>query len=161
VKGHAWLPIACQQFPRMCLIDPRGVQITLSHYCPTAADSLFDETPLAIVCNPRAFPRDVAYEGLDARDAFPPLLRPGVLMDWLPLDGFETQAVCVLDGEGSRVEAALARIESLAERLRGWRATDGALVATFERLAAEWTAVASQDACAIDFDDVWRLDAEV
>jgi len=24
-SGHAAIPIACQQFPRMCLIDPRGV----------------------------------------------------------------------------------------------------------------------------------------
>ena len=35
-----------------------------------------------VVSDPPAFPPSWPYEGLDARDALPPLLRPGVLMDW-------------------------------------------------------------------------------
>ncbi len=35
--GHDALPVACRQFPRVSVTDPRGVSVTLSHYCPTAA----------------------------------------------------------------------------------------------------------------------------
>ena len=35
--GHDALPLACRQFPRVSVTDPRGVSVTLSHYCPTAA----------------------------------------------------------------------------------------------------------------------------
>ena len=30
-------PLSCVHFPYVCMIDPRGVHVTLSHYCPTAA----------------------------------------------------------------------------------------------------------------------------
>jgi Fe-S-cluster containining protein len=167
VKGHAALPVACQQFPRMCLIDARGIHVTLSHYCPTAASLLFEETPMAIVSNPPGFPPDAAYEGLDARDAFPPLLRPGVLMDWDTVDAFETHAIRILDSEIVSVDAALARIETLAERLRQWRATDGPLRASFDRaLGASLAAIRSaaafhERAPRFTFDEILKLDAEV
>jgi len=174
LKGHASLPVACQQFPRVCLIDARGIHITLSHYCPTAAGLLFEETPLAIVCNPPGFPPDLAYEGLDARDAFPPLLRPGVLMDWETLDAFEAHAVRILDAETDSVDAALARIEALTERLRDWRATDGPLLATLEDALTAPDAPGAHGAAImrtsgttidfdvdVDFDQILKLDAEV
>jgi Fe-S-cluster containining protein len=40
VLGHEGLPLACRQFPRVSVHDPRGVSVTLSHYCPTAAGLL-------------------------------------------------------------------------------------------------------------------------
>ena len=77
--------------PRVCLLTPRGVCVTLSHYCPTAADLLFaEEAPPRIVTKPAGFPGSAHYEGLDARHAPPPLLRPGV---WLGWDGYERWSV--------------------------------------------------------------------
>jgi hypothetical protein len=80
--GHAAMPAACQHFPRVVLIDPRGVFVTLSHYCPTAAAMLLeDNRPVSIVDGPAALPGDAMPEGLDARDAWPPLRSPRLLMD--------------------------------------------------------------------------------
>lgn len=80
--GHAAMPVACQHFPRVVLIDPRGVFVTLSHYCPTAAAMLLeDEGPVSIVEGPPALPDGAMPEGLDARDAWPPLRAPRLLMD--------------------------------------------------------------------------------
>jgi hypothetical protein len=83
--GHDALPLACRQFPRVCVTDPRGVSVTLSHYCPTAAGLLANESSHAsesILTNPARFPPQAEYVGLDAVHALPPLLRPGILMDW-------------------------------------------------------------------------------
>lgn len=163
VHGHAALPIACQQFPRMCLIDPRGVHVTLSHYCPTAADLLFHDTPLAIVHDPPAFPPGAGYEGLDARQAFPPLLRPGVLMDWHTLDVFETHAISIFAQETHSAEAALARLDAIVERLRAWQIGDGPLLAACEQAIA--LAASSDLKREPDFETTFqttlRLDAEV
>ena len=38
--GWDALPFACRVFPRLCLVEPRGVSVSLSHYCPTAAQAL-------------------------------------------------------------------------------------------------------------------------
>ncbi|MEZ5288117.1 MAG: hypothetical protein R2712_25640 [Vicinamibacterales bacterium] len=43
-------------FPFVCAIDPRGVHVTLSHYCPTAARMLFDETAAPTVVEGRPSP---------------------------------------------------------------------------------------------------------
>ena len=56
--GPRLLPSACRNFPRIALRDPRGVFVTLSHYCPTAARLLLLDRDLAIVDAPRvAHPR--------------------------------------------------------------------------------------------------------
>ena len=34
---HDVKPSGCNHFPYLCLIDQRGVHVSLSHYCPTAA----------------------------------------------------------------------------------------------------------------------------
>src|SRR4030095_15063922 len=39
--GFDALPLTCQHFPRVAIQDPRGIFITLSHFCPTAASMLF------------------------------------------------------------------------------------------------------------------------
>ena len=67
-------------FPRVVLHDGRGTFISLSHFCPTAAATAVragDSWPLAgIVDAPPALADVGALDGLDARDAWPPLLRP-------------------------------------------------------------------------------------
>src|SRR5205085_2886134 len=66
--GHDALPLACRQFPRVVVRDPRGVSVTLSHYCPTAAAMLNTDAPIAIADNAPGFPAGAEYDGLDARD---------------------------------------------------------------------------------------------
>ena len=67
-------PLSCVHFPYVCLIDARGVHVTLSHYCPTAAALLFEHTgPIEIVEGPSPVPGLDIPEGLDARESLPPL----------------------------------------------------------------------------------------
>jgi Fe-S-cluster containining protein len=131
-KGHDWLPASCQQFPRVSLLDPRGTFVTLSHYCPSAVDLLFadddDDAPIEVIVNPPAFPRDAEYDGLDARDAFPPLLRPGVLMDWDTLAAWDRFAFDRLSRERRSVDAALRDLRLACDHLRAWTPSDGPLV---------------------------------
>ena len=67
-------PMSCVHFPYVCLIDARGVHVTLSHYCPTAASLLFEhDGPIEIVEGPSPVPELDIPEGLDARESLPPL----------------------------------------------------------------------------------------
>ncbi|HEY8231909.1 MAG TPA: hypothetical protein VIJ10_04530 [Vicinamibacteria bacterium] len=126
--GEDALPSACRQFPRVVTLTPLGVSLTLSHYCPTAAEMLFrDDVGLAVVSDPAAFPRSWPYEGLDARDALPPLLRPGALMSWAAHERLEQHAVLRLADESGPVAQALADFAQHAEALRGWSLGDGPL----------------------------------
>lgn len=96
--GEGALPAACRIFPRIALTDPRGTFITLSQYCPTAAGMLFrTDVPLEVVEGPPAFPSG-DYEGLNATGEWPPLLKPGVLMDPDAYGAWERRAVAVLAG---------------------------------------------------------------
>jgi Fe-S-cluster containining protein len=145
--GPGALPSACRDFPRIVTLTPLGVSITLSHYCPTAAATLFtprdpgqpgpEGTSLTILDNPPGFPT-WPYEGLDVRDALPPLLRPGVLMDWPSLERWETFAVSVLGEEGRTPEAALSVLAAAAEDARRWTPADGAFEGYFQQVL-EWT----------------------
>jgi Fe-S-cluster containining protein len=133
--GEPAMPPSCRQFPRVATLTPLGVSVTLSHYCPTAAAMLFrDDVPLAVVSDPPAFPTSRAYEGLDARAALPPLLRPGVLMDWPSLERWEAHAVALLDEPGVAPEEALDRLADDAERARLWTPAAGPFAAFFERV---------------------------
>jgi Fe-S-cluster containining protein len=153
VLGEDALPSACRQFPRVVTLTPLGVSVTLSHYCPTAAGSLFravapnadrpldgraglvpGSTALHIVEGPGAFPAEWPYEGLDARDALPPLLRPGVLMDWPGLEAWERFVVSVLTEEGLGPEAALDVLATAAEEARRWTPERGAFGGYFEEV---------------------------
>lgn len=68
---HDVKPAGCVHFPYVCLIDQRGVHVTLSHYCPTAASLLFEHRgPIAIVEGPAPVAGEL--EGLDARESLPP-----------------------------------------------------------------------------------------
>ena len=91
---HAARPASCAHFPFICLIDARGVHVTLSHYCPTAASMLFDDTgPLAIVAGPPPVPGFAVPEGLDARDSLPPLETPNRLMTFDAFTAWERTAI--------------------------------------------------------------------
>ncbi len=132
--GPDHLAAACRDFPRVVTLSPLGVSITLSHYCPTAAGLLFrEDVPLAIRDDPPAFPPSRPYEGLDARETLPPLLRPGVLMDWESHERWEGWAISVLSGAGCTAEEGVATLSRAAEEARGWTPAAGAFVPFFER----------------------------
>lgn len=70
---HEVKPAACVHFPYVSLIDQRGVSVTLSHYCPTAVELLFEHRgPIAIVEGAPPIAGSDDIEGLDARDSLPP-----------------------------------------------------------------------------------------
>ncbi len=126
--GHEALPLACRQFPRVTVRDPRGVSVTLSHYCPTAASMLDDRAQVRIVDEAPAFPSGGEYVGLDARSSLPPLLRPDMLMDWESWWEWERQSVeCLTESSGSAAEA-LAGLAAAVENVRSWRPGDGLLI---------------------------------
>lgn len=80
---YASRPASCSHFPFVCLVDQRGVHVTLSHYCPTAAALLFaPEEPIEIVEGPSPVAGLEIPEGLDARESLPPLELPDRLMTW-------------------------------------------------------------------------------
>ena len=145
--GEAVLPSACRQFPKVCVLEPGVVSVSLSHYCPTAAGLLFGPpTDFRLVSDPGAFPGDWPFEGLDARDAYPPFLRPGVLLGFDGLRTFEDQAVAVLAGEA--LGRALAILESAVEGVRSWTMEAGPLCelmpGAFARAAREATQAKTQ-----------------
>lgn len=124
--GEGALPTTCRMFPRIARTGPRGVAITLSHYCPTAARMLLrDDVPLAVVEQPPAFPSG-AYEGLDA-DEWPPLLHPRMLMDDAAYEAWEAHVVWRCATVPS-LWAALATIRGDAEALGRWQPDHGDLM---------------------------------
>lgn len=147
--GEGALPTTCRMFPRIARTGPRGVAITLSHYCPTAARMLLrDDVPLTVVEQPRAFPPGT-YEGLDA-DEWPPLLHPRMLMDDEAYEAWEAHVVwrCAT---GPSLWAALATIRHDADVLGLWKPADGSLLAAVR---------AGRDLEAVDVpppDDAWLL----
>jgi len=119
--GPEFKPDSCRHFPRVALLDGRGVSVTLSHFCPTAASLLFrDDVPLAIVENSPAFSPTLAYEGLDARSVLPPLLRPGLLWDLEGYGAWEEQAVTLLGQADLLPESALAQLGLIAAHIEEW-----------------------------------------
>ena len=92
-NGCRWL---AGSFP-VFLHDARGTFISLSHFCPTAAGLLQSgrRPAFEIVAAPSTLALDGDAEGLDARDALPPLLRPGMLTDHEGYDAWERRAIGV------------------------------------------------------------------
>jgi hypothetical protein len=129
--GHAALPLACRQFPRVTVLDPRGACVTLSHFCPTASALIqydgydgydrYDGYGADIVINPPGFPPSGEYVGLDARDALPPLLRRDLLMDWDAWWHLEERAVATLLHRGASADEAVAMLRAVVARLGYWR----------------------------------------
>lgn len=136
--GVEALPPSCRQFPRIALLTPVGVFVALSHYCPTAAALLSRPDALpAIVSEPPAFPASEPWEGLDAREAWPPLLRPGVLLGWDGFQRWQQDAVALLLRDGGSPERGLATLQARATRATAWAPAAGPLPAWLGRVAQE------------------------
>lgn len=115
------MPLACRMFPRLILHDSRGTFISLSHFCPTAAGLLFETgPPAAIVDAPAALAGAGQLDGLNARDVWPPLLRPGVLMDPESYGIWERLAVEVLTREGIAPRVSLDTLDAATRRAEQW-----------------------------------------
>lgn len=126
--GEASLPASCHHFPRRALLDSRGTSVTLSLFCPTAAALLLDSAaPLRIVSAPAAFPATREYEGLDARDVWPPLLRRDVLFDPESFAQWEQYLVDAIAGSSTSVNQTLMAVAARAESLRTWTIDAGTL----------------------------------
>jgi hypothetical protein len=124
-------------FPRRVLHDARGTYISLSHFCPTAASLLFEESgETTIVEAPPSLTfggRDAQLDGLDARHVWPPLLRPGMLMDPDSYGLWERRAIEVLTATPGSADAALAALETATARIIDWTPGGASLS---ERIAA-------------------------
>lgn len=128
VVGREAMPSSCQHFPREVLRDLRGDFVTLSHFCPTAADLLFThQGPVRIVEGPPAVSPGEA-EGLEARDVLPPLLTAGMLMDLEGYSAWEAHMVARLTSDdGLSPEQALDRLDQDLRMLQRWRPSHGGL----------------------------------
>ena len=129
--GHRALPLTCRMFPRVVLHDTRGTFISLSHFCPTAAAMLFEPgPPVAIVDAPAALAGSDPLDGLDARDVWPPLLRPGLMMDLESYDLWERLAVELVSRPDVRPRASLEALQNATARLMAWTPSAGVPLAT-------------------------------
>jgi hypothetical protein len=134
--GVESLPMACRQFPRVVLEDPRGTLISLSHFCPTAAALLRASPPATafeIVEAPSSLTLAGHAEGLDARDVLPPLLRPGMLTDHDGYDAWERRAIGVLARDDLTAARALDIIRVATLAVQAWRPGPMSLRATVHR----------------------------
>lgn len=140
--GEAMLPTACHQFPRRALVDERGVFVTLSHFCPTAAGLLVQHRdPLEVVEGPAAFPPEREYDGLDGRGAWPPLIKPDRLFDHEGFDAWQRHLVAELAVADADPGASLRRIAAAAEQVRRWHPSDGSLAGWIRALPSRaWSA---------------------
>src|SRR3954452_8940043 len=119
--GEQALPVTCRMFPRIVLHDDRGTFVSLSHFCPTAAQLLFDAPGgTSIVEAPAALANIGALDGLDARGEWPPLLRPRVLMDLDSYALWERRAVSLLTRDMASPGAALAVLEQVTAGITAW-----------------------------------------
>ena len=111
---HAAKPAACVHFPYVCLIDPRGIRVTLSHYCPTAAAMLFEHRgPIEVVEGPSPVGDLEILEGLDARESLPPTIAEAKvgahgdsmrLMSWDEFSEWERNEVAGSQVDGLRAD---------------------------------------------------------
>ncbi|HXG56051.1 MAG TPA: hypothetical protein VNJ03_11795 [Vicinamibacterales bacterium] len=120
------MPVSCRHYPRVILRDGRGTLIAMSHYCPTAASLLFEDVPPLVVHAAGKLTITEPVEGMDARDALPPLLRPGMLTD---LEGYSAWEAAAVDTFAGARDAARALdvLGAATERVRGWTPSDGPL----------------------------------
>ncbi len=98
--------------------------ISLSHFCPTAAALLFESgdswPPAGIVQAPATLAEVGPLDGLDARDAWPPLLRPGVMMDLDSYAAWERLGVELLTREGIAPDISLDALATTTRRIVRW-----------------------------------------
>lgn len=127
--GHAHLPSACRHFPRVTVLDPRGVLLSLSCLCPTAGRLLTQPMPQAldVVSSGRVITPGVEWEGLDARDTLPPRLSADILWDWEGLSRWEHGIFKCLST--MTADHALTRVTRVAGRIERWRPSQGVALA--------------------------------
>ncbi len=139
--GLGALPISCAHFPRRLLIEDDRIAVSLSHFCPTVAAMLFDADGRDV---PGGAPRivevphlleDIEPEGLDARGAWPPLLRPGVLAGVAAYRRWERIVVEWLAAAEGGAEAALARVAAMTREITSWTPAAGSLESWVEACA--------------------------
>lgn len=141
--GSDALPSACRHFPRKVVIDPRGTLISLTHFCPTAAATLLTSGALSVVEARPPLRLEPPIDGLDARDALPPLLRPGLLCDLEGYDAWEREALGVFAQPDLHFSTCLDIVATATESMRGWRPGGEPLakrVAADFRRARDWHA---------------------
>ena len=127
--GVTSLPVSCRHFPRVVLRDGRGTIISFSHYCPTAAALLLEHPPaIPRICDGTAQQPLEPIEGLDARDALPPLLRPGMLTDVAGYDAWERAVIQTFSRSRLASEAFL-KINCATDAIRQWKPGNGSLAA--------------------------------
>jgi Fe-S-cluster containining protein len=125
--GADALPSACRHFPRQILRDLRGTFISLSHFCPTAAAMLLTRDPLQLVEAEPPLRLSDPVEGLDATDALPPLVRPGVLSDLAGYTAWEQACVATFARADLSYQDALDLVAAATEDVRDWRPGSGTL----------------------------------
>jgi Fe-S-cluster containining protein len=126
--GVEALPSACRHFPRKVLRDARGTLISLSHFCPTAAAMLLNHADLSIVAAMPPLRLESLMEGLDAGEALPPLIRPGLLSDINAYDAWERAGLAIFAASASGYGACLDRLSTATESARRWNPLQGSLL---------------------------------
>ena len=149
--GPDALPSACRQFPRVVVHDARGMRISFSHFCPSAAALLLSTSPRTIVPAPPNVDLGGTLDGLDAREALPPLLHPTMLMDLDAYLDWEAWAVRVLSRDDLTASRAIETIGAATRALEGWKPEGGATLSD-----AVWWAFDLHPL----IDDVWDLEAD-
>jgi len=131
--GADALPSACRHFPRKILRDARGTFVSLSHFCPTAALMLLGADPLLLVEAQPPLRLNEPIEGLDALNALPPLLRPGLLCDLEGYAAWERAGLETFARTDLTYRQALNLIAAATEAIREWRPGTCSMVDHVER----------------------------
>jgi hypothetical protein len=134
--GPELLQSACRNFPRVTLRDRRGVFVTLSHYCPTAARMLLDAGAITIVEAPPSISLNGTVEGLDATGVMPPLLRPGMLTDLEGYATWEREAIAIFDHAAYSARGAVRTIRDATAEVCRWNPGPESLAAHARRAFA-------------------------
>ncbi|MGE0444779.1 MAG: hypothetical protein AB7P99_06080 [Vicinamibacterales bacterium] len=147
--GESHLPATCRHFPRLAVRDRRGTFVSLTHFCPTAAASLFrDDVDTEIIEAPPAFPA-MDYEGLTVGDdEWPPLLHPRMLMDLEGYDTWERHMVARCAVPGATADDVIATLTRDAQLLRDFNPAAMPLARAVAALPGERVAASPHDALA-------------
>jgi hypothetical protein len=130
--GAEALPAPCRHFPRTILRDARGTFMSLSHFCPTAAAMLLAWDPLEIVEAKPPLRLEDPIEGMDAVNALPPLLRPGLLTDLEGYAAWERACVKTFARPELTYRQALDLVAAATEATRTWQPGVDTLAASVE-----------------------------
>lgn len=146
--GHDALPLACRQFPRVVVQHGTDYSVTLSHYCPSAAQLL--EVPGEAGLKPPPYGNDTTdttqithttqvndttpLVGLVASPDVPPLLHARCQFGWEEWFLFEELSADLLAREAWQ---GLAGLACIVEDLRQWAPGGVPLAEAVRRVFAE------------------------